>query len=202
MESWREEFYASDYSSEYLAHHGIKGQRWGVRRYQNADGTLTSAGRARYLKQLQKDYSKLETIANKPGGFSSKDLKKASKLQRNIGDNPIVEEAGSESFSRVNQSRETYKKAVNDAASEARKITDNPNSTYEQKQKAYNDFVKKADAAHEAFTQVIAEDVRDYVGWMSGTPVNNLNYNKDKVSEVLTKVLSTKGVAPAYEKAP
>ena len=29
-----------------LYHHGIKGQKWGVRRYQNADGTLTSAGKA------------------------------------------------------------------------------------------------------------------------------------------------------------
>lgn len=31
-----------------LYHHGIKGQRWGVRRYQNKDGTLTAAGRKRY----------------------------------------------------------------------------------------------------------------------------------------------------------
>ena len=33
----------------YLAHHGIKGQKWGIRRYQNEDGTLTAEGRARYL---------------------------------------------------------------------------------------------------------------------------------------------------------
>lgn len=49
-----------------LYHHGIKGQRWGIRRYQNPDGSLTNAGRARYLgsesfhrgptiKELQKD---------------------------------------------------------------------------------------------------------------------------------------------------
>ena len=32
-----------------LYHHGIKGQRWGVRRYQNEDGSLTPAGERRYL---------------------------------------------------------------------------------------------------------------------------------------------------------
>lgn len=32
----------------YLQHHGIKGQKWGIRRYQNSDGSLTNAGKARY----------------------------------------------------------------------------------------------------------------------------------------------------------
>lgn len=35
-------------TDDYLAHHGVKGQRWGVRRYQNADGSLTEAGKKKY----------------------------------------------------------------------------------------------------------------------------------------------------------
>lgn len=38
--------YASPSPSE-LFHHGIKGQKWGIRRYQNPDGSLTSEGKAR-----------------------------------------------------------------------------------------------------------------------------------------------------------
>ena len=38
MEAWRGELY----------HYGIRGQKWGVRRFQNPDGTLTAAGKSRY----------------------------------------------------------------------------------------------------------------------------------------------------------
>lgn len=45
----------------YLIHHGIKGQKWGVRRYQNEDGTLTDAGKARYYDDYtpKKDPTKM-----------------------------------------------------------------------------------------------------------------------------------------------
>ena len=35
-------------SNTYILHSGVKGMRWGVRRYQNEDGSLTEAGRKRY----------------------------------------------------------------------------------------------------------------------------------------------------------
>ena len=35
-------------NDEHLAHHGILGMKWGIRRYQNKDGTLTPEGRKRY----------------------------------------------------------------------------------------------------------------------------------------------------------
>ena len=37
-----------------LYHHGVKGQRWGIRRYQNRDGSLTAYGKKRYAKELAK----------------------------------------------------------------------------------------------------------------------------------------------------
>ena len=46
-----------------LYHHGIKGQRWGIRRYQNNDGSLTPAGKKRYYDtpELNKQKSDMES---------------------------------------------------------------------------------------------------------------------------------------------
>jgi hypothetical protein len=48
---------------QYLAHHGIKGQKWGNRRYQNEDGSLTTEGRSRYGVGDQKNWKRLERDA-------------------------------------------------------------------------------------------------------------------------------------------
>lgn len=42
----------------YLAHHGVKGMKWGVRRYQNKDGSLTAAGKKKAAKKERKDAKK------------------------------------------------------------------------------------------------------------------------------------------------
>lgn len=60
------------WSLDYLAHHGVKGQKWGIRRYQYADGSLTPMGRAR--RDGQNDSSitaKLESRALNRGSESS-----------------------------------------------------------------------------------------------------------------------------------
>lgn len=80
---------------DYLSHHGIKGQKWGVRRFQNADGSLTEAGKARQAKlykKIDKSYewstrrnrkianrgnSKLNLDQDKP--LSNKDFKRLMK---------------------------------------------------------------------------------------------------------------------------
>lgn len=63
----------------YLAHHGIKGQRWGVRRFQNADGTRTEAGKRRYS---DKELGKAKTIAEN----ASRITDNLGKINRAIGD--------------------------------------------------------------------------------------------------------------------
>ena len=59
--------------SDELMHHGVKGMKWGVRRYQNSDGTLTEAGKKRVNKEkLKMDAKDLDYYKKNIHGFDLK----------------------------------------------------------------------------------------------------------------------------------
>lgn len=67
---------------DYMTHHGILGQKWGVRRFQNKDGTYTNEGRQRYKKsteQLNSETQKKQDVKNR-GTLSNTELRE--KIER------------------------------------------------------------------------------------------------------------------------
>ena len=80
----------STWEDNHLAHYGIKGQKWGVRRFQNEDGSLTEAGKDRYhveegykktfsMDSPEKNYQLIDKHMTKKG--KGKDLNAYEKAQ-------------------------------------------------------------------------------------------------------------------------
>lgn len=61
-----------------LYHSGVKGMKWGIRRYQNADGTLTEEGRARYGANSYQEMS-----PSQRANFNKDMTTRSDKLKRN-----------------------------------------------------------------------------------------------------------------------
>ena len=141
-----------------LYHYGIKGQKWGVRRYQNADGSLTPKGKKRLAKN--------EALRNKL-------VNKADKRIKNHTDKAKEAKANIRDLKKHGKNSETYKrwKESEDAKREAE---------YERENKIVgpdgNTYVKKYSTSGSRF----ANDLFDSV--FSDTTVQKLiDENRDNV---------------------
>lgn len=70
-----------------LYHYGVKGMKWGVRRYQNADGTLTSAGKKRARQEYKQDNATAHELGKQAtvyGHAAAKSMKRTVKYENRL----------------------------------------------------------------------------------------------------------------------
>ena len=132
-----------------LTHTGVKGMKWGVRRYQNKDGTLTNAGKKRYARDAQEKGFKKQDDA----GIYYKTTKKNKREDLDVDTKRYVKEdmertkkltdAGSHATSELKRAND---KAIKDATRKQldlsemsdKELRDQINRAFLEKQ--YNDM--------------------------------------------------------------
>lgn len=118
--------YRIRYSNE-LYHHGIMGMKWGVRRYQNEDGSLTSAGKSRYGSEGSSLRQKIHNfrverarkygtkMANRTHNYAESEKERA-RTHKNAYDDLKKHGRHSETYEKWN--KDIYQKDVNKRRSE------------------------------------------------------------------------------------
>ena len=164
--------YINYYDNDFLAHHGIKGMKWGVRRYQNKDGSLTPEGLKKYRKeydnikqeQILSERSKningiktsiksINTAVNEYNSryYDRNAYNKLKSLTRKIGDRGLsqldaeVIREGKTAAEKAKRKAEEFNKTIDLSVDDNYLFLRNPQRDYEYEYNRYleNNLVKK-----------------------------------------------------------
>jgi len=198
-----EQMYAHDlnYDAYYLEHHGIKGQKWGVRRFQNYDGTLTNKGKKhksetdekrKGLSDKQKEALKIGAITFGAlagtalvavGAKYAIEKSNANLTKEMINHYSKLAKEASEQFDKYDYMRNDYESKVNSSKRFANMYDTAVNNWG---MKSYSDDLKKANDE----LKINSEALNKYRG-LSSSAKDNYRYYRE---------LANKGIWNSYTK--
>lgn len=153
-------------AEEDLTHAGIKGMKWGIRRYQNKDGSLTPAGKKRYNKELSKVRESEKILKNKQATKAKIEKLNARKKAVSEGEKEIE---GFYSKDKTTKAKKTSKPA--DSNTEKKSIKDMSDDDLRKAKtrlelerdylKVYNELNPKKVSAGKEFIKKLGKNLGD-----------------------------------------
>lgn len=172
-------YYANETDVMSIAHYGIKGMKWGVRRFQNFNGTLTDEGKKRY-----------GSSAN-PRRAMRKDIKADMERAYNVGKSgTYMGYASTYAEKTAAKTKQRYEKALRNDPTELYRST----RTKRIKSEAAEKTRKEIDAEYERLLKEAKDDVTRLKEKYGDEAVNDITYNK-KTGKMKEQTTTGKEVA-------